>query len=199
MWCLHFLVVVASTSRFEVGSSSATVPNPVSKAAAFFAWFNQAETNDLDPANFWGVGAPYVNFYGFWVPKECITHFEAVYSSRGNFMQGFLFGRSMREHFLKLLGSVMSDIEHNFIDTMSVERILQWMATVQELIRVRFTVEFLLDHLQEIVWAFFTKKVQPAVDAIDARIKSLKKEVTKVVARRERLLSSVTGSNRFED
>ena len=43
------------------------------------------------------------------------------------------------------------------------------------------------------------KRIQPAVDAIDARIKSLKKEVTKVVARRERLLSSVTGSNRFED
>ena len=37
------------------------------------------------------------------------------------------------------------------------------------------------------------------MDAIDARIKSLKKEVTKVVAHRERLLSSVTGSNRFED
>ena len=73
------------------------------------------------------------------------------------------------------------------------------MATVQELIRVKFTVEFLLDHLQEIVWAFFTKKIQPAVDAIDARIKSLKKEVTKVVARHERLLSSVAGSNRFED
>ena len=78
--------------------------------------------------------------------------------------------------FLKLLGSVKNDIEHNLIDTMFVERILQWRAAVQELIRVGFAVEFLLDHLREIAWAFFTRKVQPAMDAIDARIESLKKE-----------------------
>lgn len=45
-------------------------------------------------------------------------------------MLGFLFGQSMRERFLKLLESVMNDIEHNVIDTMSAERILQWRAAV---------------------------------------------------------------------
>ena len=65
----------------------------------------------------------------------------------------------MREHFLKLLGSVMNDIEHNFIDTVSVERILQWRAAVQELIIVSFSMEFMLDYLQEITRAFFMKKV----------------------------------------
>ena len=79
---------------------------------------------DLDLANFWGAGVLYVDFHGFRVPKECIAHLEEVYNSRGDFMQGFLFGQSTREHFLKLLGSVMNDIEHNFIDTMFVERIL---------------------------------------------------------------------------
>ena len=72
---------------------------------------------------------------------------EAVFNSCGDFMQGFLFGRSMREHFLKLLGSMMNDIKHNFIDTMSAERILQWRAVVQELIRVGFAMEFMLDYL----------------------------------------------------
>ena len=51
-------------------------------------------------------------------------HFEVVYSSLKNFMHEFLFGRSAREHFLKLLGCVMNDIEHNFVDTVSAERIL---------------------------------------------------------------------------
>jgi len=74
-------------------------------------------------------------------------------------MQGLLFSRSTREHFLKLLGSMMNDIEHNFIDTISTGRILQWRAVVQELIRVGFAVEFLLDHLQETARALFTKKV----------------------------------------
>ena len=31
-------------------------------------------------------------------------HSEVVYSSYGDFMQGFPLGRSAREHFLKLLG-----------------------------------------------------------------------------------------------
>ena len=62
-------------------------------------------------------------------------------------MQGFLLSRFARKHFLKLLGSVMNEIEHNFIDTVSTERILQWRATIQELIRVGFAVEFMLDHL----------------------------------------------------
>ena len=114
-------------------------------------------------------------------------------------MQGFLLGRSTREHFLKLLGSVMNDSEHNFIDTIFRERILQWRATVQEFIRVGFAMEFLLDHLQEISRALFMKKVQPAVDAINVRIESLKKEVVDLKARRKRLLFGATGSSHFKD
>ena len=114
-------------------------------------------------------------------------------------MRGFLFGRSAREHFLKLLGIVMNDIEHNSIDTISAEKILQWKAVIQELIRVGFAMEFMLDHLREIARAFFMKKVQPTVDAIDTRIEALKKEVTDLEGRRERLLSGVVGPNRFGD
>ena len=42
--------------QFEVGSSSTTVPDPVSEAAAFFVRFNQPKVNDFDPADFWGSG-----------------------------------------------------------------------------------------------------------------------------------------------
>ena len=97
-------IKVAPSFQFEVGSSSAIVPNPVSEAVAFFIRFDQPKTNDLDPSDFWGAKALYVDFHGFWILRECISHLEAVYNSRGDFIQGFLFGRSMREHFLKLLG-----------------------------------------------------------------------------------------------
>ena len=97
---------------------------------AFFTHFDQPEVKILDPANFWGVGSPYVGFHSFKVPKECFSYLEAVYSSCENFMRGFLFSRSTREHFLKLLGCVMNDIKHNFVDTVSTERILQWRAAV---------------------------------------------------------------------
>lgn len=102
----------------------------------------------------------------------------------------------MREHFLKLLGCMMNDIKHNFIDTISAERILQWRVTVQELILVEFAVDFLLarDCPSPLL-----RKAQPVVDAIDTRIKSLKKEVANLEARRKRLLSDVTSSTRFED
>ena len=55
-------------SQFEVGSSSATIPNPMGEAAAFFACFDQPEINDLDLADFWGSDLPYVDFHGFKVP-----------------------------------------------------------------------------------------------------------------------------------
>ena len=62
-------------------------------------------------------------------------------------MQGFPLGRFAREHFIKLLKCVMNDIDHDFIDTISIERILKWRVAVQELIHVEFVVEFLLEHL----------------------------------------------------
>ena len=118
-----------------MGNSSAIVLDPVSKATTFFTRFDQPEVNDLDLADFWGARSPYVDFHSFRVSEECFSHLEVVYSNLENFMQGFLFDHSAREHFLKLLGCVMSDIEHNFVDTVSAERILQWRVAVQELIR----------------------------------------------------------------
>ena len=114
-------------------------------------------------------------------------------------MQGFRLGRSARGHFLRMLRSVINDIEHNFVDTVSTERILQWRVTIQELISVGFAMEFVLDHLREVARALFMRKVQPAIDAIDARIKTLKKKVANLEGRRERLLSSIAGPNRFGD
>ena len=114
-------------------------------------------------------------------------------------MQEFPFGQSTREHFLKLLGSVMNNIEHNFFDTVFAERILQCKAAVQELIRVGIAMEFLLDRLREIVRAFFMKKIQLAVDTIDAHIEILKKEVADLEARRERFLSGAACPSHFGD
>ena len=62
-----------------------------------------------------------------------------------------------------------------------------------------FAVGFVLDHLHENVRALFMRRVQPAIDAIDARIEILKKDVANLEGRRERLLSSVGGPSRFGD
>ena len=70
---------------------------------------------------------------------------------------------------------------------------------IQELISVGFAVEFVLDHFHEIARALFMRRVQPAVDVIDARIKLLKKEVADLEGRREHLLSSVGRPSRFGD
>ena len=169
----------AAPSQFEVGNSSATISDPVSEAATFFTYFDQPEVNDLGPIKFWGFGPLFVDFHGFRVLEDCVSHLATIYSSRGDFMQGFRLGRSAREHFLRILGSVMNDIEHNFVDTVSIERILHWRVAIQELI--------------------IMKRVQPAVDAIDARIEILKKEVADLEGRRERLLSNIGGPSRFGD
>ena len=105
----------------------------------------------------------------------------------------------LRGSTFEVVGSVMNDIEHNFVDTISAERILQWRAAVQELVSVGFAVEFILDHLFEIARTFVMKNVQPAVDAIDSRIEALRKEVTNLEGRFERLFSSIGGSSHFGD
>ena len=93
----------------------------------------------------------------------------------------------------------MNDIEHNFVDTVSTERILQWRAAIQELISVGFAMEFVLDHLCEVARAFFIKRIQPTVDVINAQIEILKKEVADLEGCRERLLSSIGGPSCFGD
>ena len=70
---------------------------------------------------------------------------------------------------------------------------------IQELISMGFAVEFVLDHLRKVARALFMRRVQPAVDAIDARIELLKKEVVDLEGRREHLLSGVSGPSRFGD
>ena len=90
-----------------------------------------------------------MDFHGFKVPQDCVSHLEAVFSTWGTSCRDFALV-VMPEHFLKLLKSIMNDIKHNFVDTISSERILQWRAAVQELINVGFAVEFILDHLREI-------------------------------------------------
>ena len=71
-------------SQFEEGSSSAAVPDD---AASFFVRFDQPEVNDLGPAEFWASGPPYVDFYGFRVPEDCVSHLVMIYNSHGNFMR----------------------------------------------------------------------------------------------------------------
>ena len=62
-----------------------------------------------------------------------------------------------------------------------------------------FAVEFVLDHLREVARALFMRRVQPAVDAIDARIEILKKEVANLKGCREHLLSGIGRPSRFGD
>ena len=62
-----------------------------------------------------------------------------------------------------------------------------------------FAVEFILDHLREIARAFFMRRVQPAVDAIDTRIEALRKEVADLEGRHKRIFTSIGGSSHFGD
>nr|POF13423.1 hypothetical protein CFP56_22942 [Quercus suber] len=54
------------------------------------------------------------------IPTEPTTPIPADH----DFMQRLPLGRSTREHFFKLLGCVINHIEHNFVGTVSAERIL---------------------------------------------------------------------------
>ena len=62
-------------SQFEAGSSSTAV---LDDATSFFVRFDQLEVNDLGLAEFWASGPPYVDFCGFRVPEDCISHLVMI-------------------------------------------------------------------------------------------------------------------------
>ena len=91
----------------------------------------------------------------------------------------------------------MNDIEHNFIDNVFAERMEGCSSGVdQSWIHRRVSV---ITCKRLLGPSLFTKKVQPTVDAIDACIESLKKEVAELEACLERLLFGIVGSSHFED
>ena len=62
-----------------------------------------------------------------------------------------------------------------------------------------FAMEFIVDHLREVARSVFMMRVQPAIDAINTRIETLKKKVANLEGRRERLLSSIGGPSHLGD
>ena len=94
---------------------------------------------------------------------------------------------------------LMDPINGKWLKCYFAERILYRRAVIQEHISVGYALEFVLEHLREVARSFFMRRVQPAVDAIDARIELLKKEVADLEGRREHLLSGVSGPSRFGD
>ena len=74
-------------SQFEAGSSSVAVPDD---AASFFVRFDQPEVNDLSPAEFWASGPPYVDFYGFRVLEDCVSHLLMIYTVMATLCRAFV-------------------------------------------------------------------------------------------------------------
>ena len=108
---------------------SPTSVRPFLRPTAFEFW-SQRFTDVTVPSSLKG-GLCTPAMYRYW--QEVMTSFkQELVGSRGFSlippdglsMQGFCLGRSTREHFLRMLGSVMNNIEHNFVDTVSTERIL---------------------------------------------------------------------------
>ena len=87
-----------------------------------------------------------MDFLGYSMPQDYVD-LLAVFKEHGDFTQGVLLGHSAGEHFLKPPGYVLNNIQHNFVDTVSVERILQWRAAIQDLIKIGFAMQLLMDHL----------------------------------------------------
>ena len=62
-----------------------------------------------------------------------------------------------------------------------------------------FAMEFIVDHLREVARSVFMMRVQPAIDAINTRIETLKKEVADLEGRHERLLFGIGRPSCFGD
>ncbi|KAL0010232.1 hypothetical protein SO802_005340 [Lithocarpus litseifolius] len=55
----------AQSVVMDAGRSFSTVVDLMEEVTSFFVRFEQRESNDLDPVDFWGIGPPYVDFHGY--------------------------------------------------------------------------------------------------------------------------------------
>lgn len=134
------------------------------------------------------IRASSVKLLKYYMPDDSIDHLRAILKKQGDFTKHFPLGLVAGECFLKLLGSMLNDIQHNFLDTSSTKRILKWRAIIQELFDIKFKVHFVMEHICTIAHAYFRQGAKSVVDSIDVQIANMKKKLAELEARRTSFL-----------
>ena len=132
-----------------------TVLNPGSRLVAFLARFDSLEFNSLPASHFYRLGPPFGNFLRFSVPIKGLPLLEGLFKSHGDFTSGFRGGIFLGNILIKLLCVLLISLRDSSLDSLSEERLLEWRGVVQDLVKAKFNLPFLLEYLWSLAHMLF--------------------------------------------
>ena len=134
-----------------------TILDHGSRLPAFLARFDLLEFNSLPISHFYRFGPPYGNFLCFFVPVEGLPLLEGLFKIHGDFTSGFRRGVFLGNILIELLCVMLISLRDSSLDSLSKEKLLEWKGVVQDLIKAKFNLSFLLEHLHSLAHMLFQR------------------------------------------
>ena len=190
---------------FPVSASGDTVMGDVPRVATldldsrlftFLARFDLMEFNSLLASHFYSFRSSYGSFLRFSVPFEGLPLLESLLKSHGDFTSGFRGGVFLGNILMELLCTVPVSLRDSFVDSLSEEKLLEWRGVVQDLLKAKFNLSFLLDHLCLLARMLFQRQASRSIDAeiaaAEEALARAHKALQDLKVKRQRILSSST-------
>ena len=96
---------------------------------------------------------------------EGLPLFEGLFKAHGDFISRFRGGVLLGNILMKLLCAVLISLRDSSLDSLFEERLLEQRGVVQDLIKAKFNLSFLLEYLQSLAHALFQRKASKDLDA----------------------------------
>ena len=140
--------------------------DPASRLPTFLAHFDLLEFNGLPTSHFHHFGPSYDSFLLFFMPVEGLPLLEGLFKSHGDFTSGFKGGVFLGNILMELLHAVLISMRDSSLDSLFEEKFLEWRGVVQDLLKAKFNLSFLLEHLRSLAHMLFQRQASRSIDTV---------------------------------
>ena len=127
------------------------------RLSIFFARFDLIEFNSLPASHFYSFRSSYGSFLHFSVPVEGLSLLESLLKSHGDFTSGFRGSVFLGNILMELLCAVLISLRNSSVDSLFEDKLLERKGVVQDLLKARFNLSFLLEHLRLLAHVLFQR------------------------------------------
>ncbi|XP_023893172.1 uncharacterized protein LOC112005153 [Quercus suber] len=168
--------------------------DPASRLPTFLACFDLLEFNSLPASHFHHFGPSYGSFLRFSVPMEGLPLLKGLFKSHGDFTSGFRRGVFLGNILMGLLCAVLISLRDSSLNSLSGKKLLEWRGVVQDLLKAKFNLSFLLKHLRLLAHMLLQRQASRSINAKIAAAEEALARAHKVLqdlkVKRQKVLSS---------
>ena len=126
---------------------------------------------------------------------EGLPLLEGLLKRHGDFTSGFRGGVFLGNILMELLCAVLISLEGSSLDSLSEEKLLEWIGVVQDLLEAKFSLSFLLEHLRSLAHVLFQRQTSKSLDAkiaaVEEALARAHKTFQDLKIKRQKVLSSL--------